>query len=122
MNNLLDTANKIADAIIATGDFELVSSRQALPLVTVKLKGKHSYTCHDLSEELRLRGWIVPAYTLPPKLDDVEVLRIVVREGFSRDMADNLILDLTAAVAKFDQSPPAKPTKKPHSRSKNKVC
>lgn len=122
MNNLLDTANEIADAIIATGDFELVSSRQALPLVTVKLKGKRRYTCHDLSEELRLRGWIVPAYTLPPKLDDVEVLRIVVREGFSRDMADNLILDLTAAVAKLGQSPPAKPTKKPHSRLKNKVC
>jgi glutamate decarboxylase len=59
---------------------------------------------------------------LPPKLDDVEVLRIVVREGFSRDMADNLILDLTAAVAKLGQSPPAKPTKKPHSRLKNKVC
>ena len=52
----------------------------------------------DISAHLRARGWIVPAYTLAADATDVQVLRVVVREGLSRDMADLLLTDLFATV------------------------
>ena len=52
------------------------------------------YSVFDISEALRAWGWHVPAYTLPPALDDVSVLRVVVRNGFSRDLAKMLLDDL----------------------------
>jgi glutamate decarboxylase len=122
MGGLLDISRHLAGQATASEHFEVVSSDEALPLVTMTLKGDRAYTCHDVSERLRLRGWIVPAYTLPPKVDDVSVLRMVVREGFSRDMADNLMADLLATLAHLEQDPPAVPTHKPHHRQVHKVC
>ena len=54
---------------------------------------------YDLSEGLRIRGWLVPAYPMPPDLQDISVLRVVVRNGLSRDMAGMLVNDLKSAVA-----------------------
>ena len=56
------------------------------------------YTVFDVSEELRLKGWQVPAYTLPANLQDTAVLRIVVRNGFGRDLAELLARDLRRAT------------------------
>jgi glutamate decarboxylase len=122
MEGLLDTARYTAQQAEAGGHFELISSDQALPVVCVALKGERPYTCHDLSEKLRLRGWIVPAYTMPPKIDDMSVLRVVIREGFSRDMADNLHRDAHVAIKELDARPPAAPTHKPHRRKAHRVC
>ena len=36
----------------------------------------------------------MPAYTLPPDRTDLAVLRIVCRNGFSRDLADLFLRDL----------------------------
>jgi glutamate decarboxylase len=122
MEGLLDTARHLASQARAGGHYEVLSSDDALPVVCVTLKGDRPYTCHDISEKLRLRGWIVPAYTLPPKVDDVSVLRVVVREGFSRDMAENLMADAHAVVAELDARPPSSPTTRPHSRTTHHVC
>ena len=62
------------------------------------LKDNSPYTVFDLSDKLRERGWQVPAYTMPPDADDISVLRVVVREGFSRDLADMFVEDLQRAV------------------------
>ena len=48
----------------------------------------------DVSRRLRERGWLVPAYTFPANREDLAVLRVVVRNGFSHDLADLLIEDL----------------------------
>ncbi|MCD9623253.1 glutamate decarboxylase [Rhabdothermincola salaria] len=122
MDGLLDISRDLSAKARASEHFEVVSSDQALPLVTVRLKGERAYSCHDISEHLRLRGWIVPAYTLPPKVDDVSVLRVVIREGFSRDMADNLLADLDATIEHLEANPPAAPTVKPHHRQRHRVC
>ena len=50
-----------------------------------------NYTVFDVSERLRERGWLVPAYTFPENRQDLSVLRIVVRSGMHRDMADQLL-------------------------------
>lgn len=57
-----------------------------------------NYTVFDVSRGLRERGWQVPAYTLPADLEHVALLRIVVRNGFSADLADILLDDLARVV------------------------
>jgi len=59
----------------------------------------------QLSERLRERGWIIPAYTLPPNAESVAVLRMVVKENFSRDMAEMLSEDIEQALAKMAGKP-----------------
>jgi glutamate decarboxylase len=72
-------------------------------VVTVSLSPDVSkYDVYDVSRKLRERGWLVPAYTMPPKRDDLAVLRIVVRNGFSHDMAELFLRDLRVAVDYLD--------------------
>jgi glutamate decarboxylase len=59
----------------------------------------------DVSERLRDRGWLVPAYTFPENRQDLAALRIVIRNGVSRDLADMLIADLRRHVEYLDQLP-----------------
>jgi glutamate decarboxylase len=94
-------AGYLAGQIAAMGPFELLSRGTELPVLAFRLADEKAagYSVFDLSERLRQRGWLVPAYTLPPDLTEVAVLRIVVRNGFSRDLADALLTDLRAQVA-----------------------
>ena len=57
----------------------------------------------DLQDKLMQRGWMVPAYTMPKDIEDVVVMRIVVRQGMSRDMADMLIGDIKDAVEELEK-------------------
>jgi glutamate decarboxylase len=59
-----------------------------------------------VSDGLRQRGWQVPAYTMPPNREDLAVLRIVVRNGFSHDLAAMLLEDLKRVVEKLDEQAP----------------
>jgi len=61
-----------------------------------------NYTVFDVSDKLRERGWLVPAYTFPPDREDLAVLRIVVRAGMSHDMADQLLADLRERTKFFE--------------------
>ena len=63
------------------------------------------YTVFDVSERLRDRGWLVPAYTFPENRQDLAALRIVVRNGMSRDLADLLLADLRRHVEYLEDMP-----------------
>jgi len=90
-----DVALHLSAEIAKMGPFELLTRGSDLPVFAFKLRDNSAgYSVFDLSERLRQRGWLVPAYTFPANLEDVEVLRIVVRNGFSRDLADLLLNDL----------------------------
>jgi glutamate decarboxylase len=95
-----DVARFLASEIAAIGPFELLSKGSDLPVLAFKLTNPDAggYTVFDLSERLRQRGWLVPAYTFPENMQDTAVLRIVVRNGFSRDLANLLLSDLRAQV------------------------
>jgi len=116
MEALQTTAKYLADEIEGLRRFTLLSKRGHLPVVTFALKENASFTVFDLSAKLRERGWVVPAYTMAPDAQDIAVLRIVVREGLSRDMADLLLNDLQNAVAHFEQH-----SAPPRSRKKKKT-
>jgi glutamate decarboxylase len=62
------------------------------------------WTVYDVADALRMRGWLVPAYPMPPAIDDVSVLRVVVRNGFGRDLASLLVDDLRRAVERLHRA------------------
>jgi glutamate decarboxylase len=77
------------------GPFELITDGSQLPVVAFRVKaGIDNFTVFDVSRRLRERGWQVPAYTFPAHREDLAVLRIVVRNGFSHDLAALFLADL----------------------------
>ena len=110
MNAMRDIATGLAAEIANVGPFELVSDGSAIPVFAFKLKDAvDTYSVFDISDKLREFGWQVPAYTMPEHAEDVAVLRIVVREGFSQDMAGMLLDDIRKAVTWFEDRPEHKP-------------
>jgi glutamate decarboxylase len=95
-----DVALHLSSAIRAMGPFELVSDGSDLPVFAWKLGTgcNGMWDLHDLSNQLREKGWQVPSYPLPDNMGDVTVQRIVVRNGVSRDLADYLLDNIRAAV------------------------
>jgi glutamate decarboxylase len=90
-----DVATYLAGEIEKLGMFELITRGDELPVFAFKLKDDvKNYTVFDVSSALRERGWTVPAYTFPKNRSDLAVLRVVVRRGFSHDLADMLIADI----------------------------
>jgi len=101
--NLMENAGRLEKALTDSGRFELLNDARYLPVVVVKPTERDGgVDVFELSERLRERGWIVPAYPLPPNAESVSVLRMVVKENFSRDMAEMLGKDVRAALAKMD--------------------
>jgi glutamate decarboxylase len=94
-----DVALYLSGAIAGMGPFELLSDGGELPVFAFKLRDDvENYTVFDVSRHLRTFGWLVPAYTFPANVEDMAALRIVVRNGFSKDMADLLLADISRAV------------------------
>ena len=94
-----DVAMFLSEQIEAMAEFRLLSRGDELPVfaftTTQQVTG---WDVFALSRTLRERGWQVPAYTFPADRQDLCVLRIVCRNGFSHDLADALLTDLRAAV------------------------
>ena len=90
-----DVAVYTANAIEKLGPFELLTRGDELPVFAFKLKDEvKNFTVFDVSAALRERGWQVPAYTFPKNREDLAALRVVVRRGFTFDVADMLLDDL----------------------------
>ncbi len=104
MTALGDTAQWLAGQIEAMGCFSLVGPGDHLPVVCFRLAGDEPFSVFDVSDHLRQRGWIVPAYKMAPDAEDVAVLRVVVREGLSADMASELVADLHHTVEHLRQA------------------
>ena len=98
-----DVARHLAREIGALGPFELVTDSIGIPAFAFRLKdpAEAGYTVFDVSDALRGWGWIVPAYKMPPAIEDMAVLRIVVRNGFGRNLADALLDDLRLVVKRL---------------------
>lgn len=101
MNNLTRTADYLAASLEQLG-FVIMSkgSGQGLPLVAFRLdpKKKHHYDEFAVAHQLRERGWVVPAYTMAPHSESLKLMRVVVREDFSRSRCDQLVADIKLAV------------------------
>ncbi|MGH9280975.1 MAG: glutamate decarboxylase [Acidimicrobiales bacterium] len=107
-----DVAMYASEAIGKLEHFRLITTGNELPVFAFTLAdGDRPYTVFDVSERLRDRGWLVPAYTFPANREDLAALRIVIRNGVSRDLIDLLIADLRRHIAYLDQlTAPLPPT------------
>ena len=87
--------------------FETYSRTLENPLFIWYLKPSYEktarWTLFDLQDKLMQCGWMVPAYTMPKDIEDMVVMRIVVRQGMSRDMADMLLEDISNAVSELEK-------------------
>jgi len=101
-----DAGHRLADVISAMEPFELLTDGSDMPLITWTLSGttSRSWDLHDLSGRLRERGWQVPAYPMPADIEDMTVMRVVVRNGVSMDLIDLLADDIRAAVDVLERS------------------
>jgi len=97
MTNIMENARWLAKLLSDSGRFEMLNSGEQMPVIVFRLKDGAAFSVYDVSHKLRERGWIVPAYTMPPNAEDVAVLRVVVKENFSRDMAEMLAADVEEA-------------------------
>ena len=105
-----DIALYLSGEIAKMGQFELLTEGKDLPVFAFKLRDEvTSYSVFDLSERLRMRGWQVPAYTFPADLTDMAVMRIVVRNGFSMDLANLLLDDFRLHLRVLEHHPQTQP-------------
>jgi glutamate decarboxylase len=123
MMNLTRTADYLAANLEALGMVLLSQkSGKGLPLVAFRLPDGKLYDEFALAHQLRERGWlsalrrpltlvptltitgwVVPAYTMAPHSNKLKLMRIVVREDFSKSRCDALICDIKAAVENLDK-------------------
>jgi glutamate decarboxylase len=90
-----DVATRMAGRIEALGDFRLLTRGDQLPVFAfTTAPDVEAYDVFDVSRRLRESGWLVPAYTFPANREDLSVLRVVCRNGFSADLAELLTQDL----------------------------
>jgi glutamate decarboxylase len=101
-----DVATRLSARIAELGPFELLTRGDELPVFAFTLRPEiGNYTVFDVSNALRERGWQVPAYTFPEKRTDLAALRVVVRRGFTSDMADLLVGDLERQLPRLERQP-----------------
>ena len=105
MGMMKKNANALAGELASSGDFELIGAdEEQLPLVAFKLAEERKYDEFDIAWQLTAeRGWMVPAYTLPPDAQHVTVMRALVKETLSREMVDTLAGDIADACATLDK-------------------
>ena len=106
MHCLSSTARWLGDQLRESEHFDVVADGSAIPVVSFRLKGDFGYTEFDVSHTLRSYGWQVPAYTMPEGAEDITMLRIVVREGFSADLARALYDDTKTVLSHLDALKP----------------
>src|SRR4051794_6813708 len=101
MKNMQANASVLAEQLGALDQIEIIGPNQEqLPLVAFRLTGDQGYDEFDLAWQLSAeRGWMVPAYTLPPNAQNVKIMRALVKQTMSREHVDTLVRDIEEACA-----------------------
>src|SRR4051794_21620648 len=107
-------AKALAGKLEANGNFELIGAdEEQLPLVAFRLAGEKSYDEFDVSWQLSAeRGWMLPAYTMPPNAEEVKVLRALVKQTLSREQVDRLAGDIATACDVLEKKGGAHPAER----------
>jgi glutamate decarboxylase len=105
-----DVARDTARAVEKLGPFELITRGDDLPVFAFKVRDDiTNFNVFDVSDAVRERGWQVPAYTFPANREDLAVLRVVVKRGFTHDVAGLFVNDLKRQLPRLEkQAAPVK--------------
>lgn len=110
-NACYETTQYLANAVKKFGVFDIVSDgSKGIPAVTWRLKEGANIGCslYDLADRLRTNGWLSPAYSMPANAQSVVVMRVLVKHGFSQDLADLYVNDIQRALDFFKENPVTK--------------
>jgi glutamate decarboxylase len=122
MQQMQENARTLAKNLRDNGRFEVIGEDlEQLPLVAFRLQGDHvGYDESDVAWQLSAeRGWMVPAYTLPPNAENVKILRALVKETMSRGQVDRLTEDILAACTTLDAKGGAHPVERAQVKTGN---
>jgi glutamate decarboxylase len=106
MKQMQQNAQALAANLRESGRFEVIGDDlEQLPLVAFRLSGDHTgYDESDIAWQLSAeRGWMVPAYTLPPNAEKVKIMRALVKETMSREQVERLTRDIADACSTLDK-------------------
>ncbi|HEY2763636.1 MAG TPA: glutamate decarboxylase [Pseudonocardiaceae bacterium] len=99
-----DIAIELAGEVAAMGPLRLLTDGSELPVFAATLHPDVTrYSVFDISAGLREHGWQVPAYTFPADRTDLAVLRFVIRNGMTHDLAQALLSDLRTVLARLSR-------------------
>ncbi len=114
MKAMQQNARALAAKLEENGNFELIGSdREQLPLVAFKLLDGRDYDEFDVSWQLSAeRGWMLPAYTMPPDAEEVKIMRALVKETLGRAQIDRLADDIAQACETLEKKGGAHPTER----------
>lgn len=110
-----ETAQFLAQEIEKIGPFQIMydgNMDEGIPALCWTLKESAEttgYSLYDLADRLRMRGWQVPAYSMPSDRQDLVVQRILVRHGVSRDLGAALLDDINRCIEYFEKHPVSVP-------------
>jgi len=107
MENCRANAKYLTEIIEETGRFSILSKDVGVPVVAFSLKDKRfEHDEYEISDNLRKFGWIVPAYTMAPDAQHITLLRVVVREDFSRAQAEQLAQNIEMVLQELEAHHP----------------
>lgn len=106
--NSLMVARYLKDQVAAMEPFVPYANEELPnPIFVWRMKPEYQatakWTLYDLQDKLAQKGWMVPAYAMPKAIEDMVVMRVLCKQGFSRDMADQLLSDIQFAVNELNQ-------------------
>jgi len=96
-----------AKAAVGLDQEDVETYEPGLPVVSFRFSDEFKQRNPNVQQKwmqtlLRSKGWIVPNYELAPDLQNVEILRVVVRENMTESLVDRLVADiieLTESIA-----------------------
>jgi glutamate decarboxylase len=98
----------LAETIAKLGPFRIIyDGHGGIPGLCWELKDPSlsNFTLYDFADRLREKGWLVPAYSMPPNREDLVIQRILIRHGFTPEMAENLLLEMQLILDEFAHRP-----------------
>jgi glutamate decarboxylase len=105
METMMANTRALAERITDIGEFQLIGEgEEQLPLVAFQLAGEHNFDEFDVASQLAAeRGWMVPAYTLPPDANHVTIMRALVKLTLGHTLATTLADDIAEACETLKQ-------------------
>ena len=105
METMQANTRALAKRIEDIGVFSLIGDgEEQLPLVAFQLAEEHAYDEFDIASQLAAeRGWMVPAYTLPPNADHVKIMRALVKLTLGHTLTTTLADDIAEACATLEK-------------------
>jgi glutamate decarboxylase len=104
--NTRKVAMFLAKMIEDTGYFHIYNDGSQLPIVCYALKetARINWSLYDLSDRMQMKGWQIPTYPLPPKLENIIIQRLVCRADLGYNMAQEMAEDFRSAITELNNA------------------